>query len=530
VEVSLPAPVQAPAVATPRAVSLPPALPLAALLAAAFLVYAPWSAAPLTALDFSEFIPLLRAGHGFFGRILVMAPYYAHHGRASYVTYAWISLNWSLFGDWAMGWDLMRALLMSGVTVLAWVFLRRLGCSVAGATAGAALLVFATPAQSAWTRLTAEPLSLAALLGAALLALGYRQARDWPGRAVAMATLLLIAILAKEVLAVLALPLLILALCWQHGTLRRPRIDRRGIVLAALLTAVVAAVGVLAVVVLRGASSQGYAQAYVSGQRGSLAEKLGLILLPLTLTLQAQARVAALLLGLVAVGGWALLLRASRGRTARLAGLGVALLVPLLGALVYLPWARSEPFYGYPFLVGGAVVLGTAVTALQRRASPLVVALPLLAAFALCAADGAMHADLVLAKRRVNGAFARALGTLPPGDTVFMALPAAAEPAQRWQGPGPTLRRYAIATGLATAAAPPVVDLSCEDAFGRWQRDPRSIAFISYGDYCGPIPARALVSESPVHLVDLLHLRSVTMSYRGDLWLPSLADAPAARR
>jgi len=208
----------------------------------------------------------------------------------------------------------------------------------------------------------------------------------------------------------------------------------------------------------------------------------------------------------------------------------VALLVPLLGALVYLPWARSEPFYGYPFLVGGAVVLGMAVTALARRASPLLVMLPLLAGFALCAADGAMHADLVLAKRKVNGQFARALGSLPPGDTVFMALRAEAEPAQAWQGPGPTLRRYAIATGMATENAPPVADLPCEQAFGRWQHDPRSIAFISYMDYCGPIPGRALVADAPVRFLDLLHLRGVAMTYRGDLWLPSLADAPAAPR
>jgi len=525
--VTVPAPAAAPAVAAPRTVSLPAWLPLAVILAAAFLVYAPWTPAPQSALDFSEFLPLLRLGGGFFGRFGTMVYYYAGHGRASWVTYGWIAANWSFFGDWATGWDLMRAVVMSGTAIVAWVFLRRVGCSAMGAAAGTALLVFTTPAQSAWTRFTSEPLALTALLVAALLALGYREARNWPARAAAMAGLLLFAILAKEVLAVLALPLLLLAVGRQDGALRRPRIDRRSLVLFAALTLVLVAAGALILLTLHGARADGYAQAYGSGETGSLTANLGLSLLPLTLTLPGPARIAAILLGAVAVGGWALLLRPAETRPTRLAALGLALLVPLLGAVVYLPWARSEPFYAFPFLIGGAVVLGMAVTALQRRASPVVVMLPLAAAFALCAADGGMHADLVLAKRIVNGQFARALGSLPPGDTVFMALQAAAEPAQAWQGPGPTLRRYAVATGVATETAPPVVDLSCEQAFGRWQRDPRSIAFISYMDYCGMIPGPALVSQAPVRFMDLLHLRPVTMAYRGDLWLPSLADAPA---
>lgn len=528
-EVSLPAPARAAAVEA-RAARLPAWVPLAVLVAAALLVYAPWAAAPFSALDFSEFLPVLRAGTGFADRTVALAHYYAGHGRSAWVTYAWISLNWSLFGGWATGWDLLRAALMSGVVALAFTFLRRLGCSTAGAAAGAALLVFATPAQSAWTRLTSEPLGLAALLGAALLALGYQRAARWPARAAAIAALVLVAVLAKEVLAVCALPVLLLALCWRRGALRRPRIDRRGVALFALLTLVLAAAGALVLVTAHGARPEGYAQAYGAGERGSLLENLGLALLPLTLTFPAQARAAAVLLGAVAAAGWALLLRPRRARARRLAGLGLALLVPVLGAVVYLPWPRAEAFYAFPFLAGGAVVLAAAVSALERRAAPGLVLLPVLAGLALCAADGGMHAELVLAKRRVNGSFARALGSLPPGDTVFVALPARAEPAQAWQGPGPTLRRYAIATGVATQAAPPVVDLSCEEAFGRWQRAPRSLSLISYMDYCGMIPGPALVAESPVRFLDLLHLRSVVDSYRGDLWLPSLADARPAPR
>ncbi|HET7233980.1 MAG TPA: phospholipid carrier-dependent glycosyltransferase, partial [Longimicrobium sp.] len=209
-----PAPVAA---AAPRAASARALAAPALLLVAALLVYHPWAAAPLSVLDFSEFLPVLRTPGGPVKHFIDLAHYFAGHGRSAWVTYAWISLNWTLFGDWAVGWDLLRFALMSGVVALSYLFLRRVGCSPLGAGAGAALLVVASPGQEGWTRLTGEPLGLAALLGAALLALGYRGARRWPARALAIALLLALAVLAKEVLAVAALPVLILCACWRPG-------------------------------------------------------------------------------------------------------------------------------------------------------------------------------------------------------------------------------------------------------------------------------------------------------------------------
>lgn len=145
------------------------------LLVLALCVYRPWIAAPFSILDFGEFIPLLR-GNGPVDGYVELVRYFAGHGRSTWVTYGWIQLNWMLVGDWAHGWDLLRFALMVGVTWLGYAFMRRLGCSRLGAAIGASLLVVSTPAQGAWTRMTGEPIGLAALLGASMLALEYRTA------------------------------------------------------------------------------------------------------------------------------------------------------------------------------------------------------------------------------------------------------------------------------------------------------------------------------------------------------------------
>ncbi|HEU4454877.1 MAG TPA: hypothetical protein VFR81_17575 [Longimicrobium sp.] len=506
-------------------------LPLAVLLLAAVLVYRPWLTAPFSILDFSEFLPILREGGSFGERLAGLVRYFAGHGRSAWVTYAWISLNWSLFGDWSAGWDGMRFALMSGVVALAFAFLRRAGCPPFAAAAGAALLVVATPAQEGWTRLTGEPLGLAALLGAALLALGYQEAPRWAGRAISMALLLGAAVLAKEVLVVCAAPVLALALFRRGGGVGWPETSRRNLVLAGAAAAVLAGAAAVVLSTFGATPAEGYAQSYGDGGMNLLRYKahLRLIGLPLSRTLPDAARVAALLLVTVMAAGWAAHLWDRGRRGSRAAVLLAALSVPVLGALVYLPWPRMERFYAFPFLAGPVVLLAVAVAALARRTHPARVLLPVAAALVLAGFDAAAHADESRAVRQVNAAVAREIGGLRGTDSVYVAVPGHVMPAQAWQGHGPTLRRYAVATGLASGPAPAVADVRCEEGIGRWTGAARPAAVVSFAHLCGPLPGATVVIERAHGYVDLLGMRRREKTRRADVGLPRTVVAGAAR-
>jgi len=498
-------------------------LPLAVVLLAALLVYRPWVAAPFSILDFSEFLPILREGGSFGERLGGLVRYFAGHGRSAWLTYAWIALNWSLFGDWSTGWDLMRFALMSGVVALAFVFLRRVGCPPLAAAAGAALLVVATPAQEGWTRLTGEPLGLAALLGAALLALGYAEAPRWAGRAIGIALLLGAAVLAKEVLAVCAGPVLALALFRRAGGgVGWPEISRRNLALAGASAVVLAGASAVVLSTFGATPADGYAQGYGAGGMNLIRYQLNLklIALPLTRTLRGAGRVAAILLVTVAVAGWAVHLEDRGRRAGRAAALLAAVSIPLLGALVYLPWPRLERFYALPFLAGPVVVLAVASAALVRRTHPALVLLPISAALVLAAFDAAAHADESRAVRQVDGALAREIGALRGMDSVYVAVPTVIRSAQAWQGTGATLRRYALATGMASDAAPGVAEVRCEDGMGRWAGARRPAALVSYAHLCGALPGATVVIERRHGYVDLLGMRRLEKSRRADVGLP----------
>lgn len=496
------------------------------LVGLALLVYRPWIAAPFSTLDFGEFLPLLRA-HGPVGGFLAVVRYFTGHGRSTWLTYGFISFNWLVVGDWAHGWDLLRFVLMLGVVALAYRLMRRLGCSRTGATAGAALLVVASPAQGAWTRMTGEPLGLAALLGASLLALDYRAARRWLPRAAAIALLVAAAVMAKEVLAVGALPVVVLAACWRPGRgLRPPRLDRRTVAVVGLVSAAVAATAVIVLATLAQVEAGGYAQLY--GRAAPTTFRYGLYLrfmgLPLTRTSPDAVRMVAALLGSVAALGWALLLHRARTRDARLLSLLLLLLVPAMGAAVFLPWPAMERFYAFPFSAGPAVLLAVGVTALLRRSRPVWVIAPVAAALALCAAEATAFANEARAVRLVNGDLARELARMPAGDTVFVAVRHVE--AHAWMGPGATLQRYLTGVRRMPAhAAPVLVDLHCARAAERLRQSPRRVGVIAYNQDCRQLPAPARVVSRTHEAVDLLLLSRVESPYLVRIWPPTTAAA-----
>jgi hypothetical protein len=76
------------------------------------------------------------------------------------------------------------------------------------------------------------------------------------------------------------------------------------------------------------------------------------------------------------------------------------------------------------------------------------------------------------------------LGQVPRADRIVVARRELL--AQAWTGTGPTLRRYALATGAA-AELPPAEDLTCTDAAQLLQRGIGRTVVISYHQNCGPL-------------------------------------------
>ncbi len=489
------------------------------LLVLALCVYRPWIAAPFSILDFGEFIPLMR-GNGPVDGYAELVRYFAGHGRSTWVTYGWIQLNWLLVGDWAHGWDLLRFALLVGVTWLGYAFMRRLGCSRLGAAIGASLLVVSTPAQGAWTRMTGEPIGLAALLGASMLALEYRTAARWLPRAAAIALLLAVAVLCKEVLAVLTPLVVVLAGCWQRGRgLQRPRLDRRTLGLAALSAAAVAGTAVIVLVTLAGAESAGYANSYGSGTITDLRVEMHwkLMALPLSRTYREPGRLATGLLAAVVALGWALLIHRQRSRDGRLVGMLLLMLVPLLGVAVFLPWPIMEPFYAYPFSAATAVLLGLAATALLRRVHPAWVAAPVALALAVAALDTVARADQARDIRLVNGELARELAKVPAGDTVLVAATTLHRTA--WSGPAHTLQRYLGAILLMPKEAQPMlVDVRCSTVAPQMARAPESLRVVTYNQPCMPLPHGTRVIQRRYSYLNLLSFETIESPFSTSLW------------
>src|SRR5579862_5204894 len=164
------------------------------------LLYQPWRRLPFDITDFSEFLPLLhRPSLG--ARWSGFLHYYASQGRWNVLSYAAIIAKWSVFGMYTAGWELVRFAEMWLIIVLTFLALRRFGADAWGAAAGAALMTVAAPAVPAWLRLTmGEPLGLALLLAALLVATRYRGSAHWRRDAIVIAILVALALLTKEML------------------------------------------------------------------------------------------------------------------------------------------------------------------------------------------------------------------------------------------------------------------------------------------------------------------------------------------
>ncbi len=437
----------------------------------AFFIYRPDRELPFDHLDFSEFLPILQGSESFWERSWELTRYYASHGRANVLPYALLSAKWEMFGWWSPGWQWSRFVVMIGVVVLGFRLLRRLGATALGAVAGASVFLVAPAAARGWIRLTmGEPLGTFLLLALCLTTLPARRLRGSRPRWIVAGLLVVCILLTKEMLAAtLVLPLGLLVLTDEDGQLAKPTMTRQ-VRQSVTLFAVIGFTLLIPMLRMALVASEGrYAALY------------GISLRPIGQTMANwlstyapidpvhglpgwSLRIAlALFAGLVAAGSW-MYVRPVRVNGHRAWFLGLALLLPLICALIYAPWPAYQEFYSLPYLVGTSILIAFALTGFHIGASPViqVAAHGCWGLLFLVGAVGAhWQAGVAAATQSANYRLVTRVSGMAGIDSVFVPTPNIAP--QRWQGPAGTLRRYAAALGLPW---PGTRDVPCVKAGG----------------------------------------------------------------
>jgi hypothetical protein len=435
---------------------------LLALLAAAWLVYRPEAPHPLDYVDFPDNILTLKAHAGFMDRLRALMIVYGEHGRWSPVVLSLLAAQWSWFEWWTPGWQLVRFVILAGVTGLAYALFRRLGLTRVGAFAGAALLVVSPPAVMGWTRLsTAEPVGILFLLLAAHLALKTPS----PATSWGIAALLLLLMWTKEIMVVAFIfpTLLVVQRGFAHGVAG----SKRGVaaMLGPSLVAFAAGMVPIAWTLLQ-APASAFAMRYGSADV-AVADVVGPFLsgiLPFAPRVEESPVTLLIVVGALAVlllSGWHRTLLEPSGPRHGGRVLLLAIGPPILGALVYSPWPLYQLVYALPFLTAGALLLGQAVSSLWVSTAPwralgTACVLTILSyALAQAANDTARTRALQAA---VASAVSRVAG-VPDVDTVLVAV--APEQFEARGNFGPRFWLYARARGLDW---PFVRDLPCDQA------------------------------------------------------------------
>jgi hypothetical protein len=345
---------------------------------------------------------------------------------------------------------------MVGILVLAFHLLRRLGATTLGAIAGSSIFLVAPSAARGWIRLTmGEPLGTLLLLALCLTIVPARRLRGNHWRWVVAGVLTAGILLTKEMLAAtLLLPFGLLLLTDENGRVSAPAMSRQ----AAQLLILFSAVGLLCLgpmlIVALSAPTSGYASMYGDATRPfrlSLAAWLS-TLVPVDLIHGLPGRAlkvaVALFVALVAVGWWLQILTV-RPAKYHFWLLGLAVLFPLVGALIYAPWPSYQEFYALPFLAGTSILVAFALTAFERRSVPSaqIAAYGWWGVLLLVAGVGAhWQAGSAAAGQLANYRLVTRVSSMPGIDTVLVATPYRAP--QKWQGAAGTLRRYAAALGV----------------------------------------------------------------------------------
>lgn len=468
-------------------------LPLPLAMALAWWGYRPLQARPFDVLDFSEFLPLLTKSGSAPARFGALVDYYAGtHGRLNLLSYAALVLKWSWLGPDPRLWQVGRATLLCAIAGLMFLLLRRLAVGRFSAAVSASLLLFSYSAALPWVRLTmGEPLGLLFALLAGLAATHMPPGSSWQ-RIVSPGLLLGAAILAKEMLVIWVPVVMVIAITREADG--RLATWRRDLTIRRFLLSTTLCIGLILMpvwFVARKPNVAGYSASY--GAASLNADRLVEIFQRQFLPWPVTGRGDAVAMLLVAVGLLAILtegmrlgLRSPDWRRHCLRVLAIGIGLPLVGALVYVPWPLYSSFYGYPFLFGVVLLWSTALTvigSLHARAKSWASAVTILA-IVVVVPESLRLAAANAAQQEIRTGLAKALTKARDAEHVVVAV--SIPPMQAWQGMGPSLSRYAMATtpGLSL---PPARDISCVEA-SELLAQPRHIAVISLDTGCGDVP------------------------------------------
>jgi hypothetical protein len=512
----------------------PAAFALATILAIGIaltaIIYLPFAARPFDVWDFGEFLPLLRNNPTFLTQLEALIRYYGEdHGRLNVIPYFFIVTKWFFFGWNVPLWQTARFLQMWLIVTGVYVVLRELGVARFGALCGAALFVVAPPAILSWVTLTAaEPLGTLLLLLTTHLAIGYQQDARWRLRAIGIVLLVLAVAFTKELL--LAAVPFVLAVACSHGPNRRFEpfgVSQRNRYLLGLSAAVLFVAAMAIGWVALHAKADAYAGLYGNLTVSSEAFLAPLILfllpgysivksaLPRTLIIANEVFLAIL------AGGWWLAFRRAVDKPETRRRLMIPFLLLLPGVLAYVPLDVIHVWYGLPFLLSPAFLLGYGLTSIESYYGRRVILIRALAILILvsCAINAHHFARHALAFQHVNAGVAARIAAATAQDSTLVAGPRLG-----LMGLGSTLGRYVLAT-TGQAVSSPVRDISCAELEPALRASSK-LLIVSYHSRCGTVSHPDLSLRRYFRYLDLSTFAIRVDSVRADLLFHNLGGGP----
>jgi hypothetical protein len=485
------------------------------------IIYLPFAHRVFDIWDFGEFLPLLRKNPTFLTQLEALLRYYGEdQGRLNVIPYFFIVTKWFFFGWNVPLWQAARFLQMWLIVIGVYVVLRELGVARFGALCGAALFVVAPPGILSWVTLTAaEPLGTLLLLLATHLAIGYQQDARWRLRALGIVLLLLAVAFTKELL--LAAVPFVLAVACSHGpdgSFQPFRASHRNWYLVGLSGVVLSVAATAIVWVALHAKANAYA-----GEYGKITVSSEAFLAPLILFLvpgysivksvlpRALIIADAVFLAILASGWW-LEFRRSVDKPEMRRRLVIPFLLLLPGAVAYVPLKVIHVWYGLPFLLSPALLLGYGLTSIEHRYGRRVIFIRALTILILvaCAINAHHFVRHALAFQHVNAGVAAGIAASTAQDSTLVAGPRLG-----LTGLGPTLGRYVLAT-TGHPVSSPVRDISCAGLKSALHSSSK-LLIVSYKSRCGSLSHPDVSLRRYFRYLDLSTFKLTVDSVQADL-------------
>ncbi len=425
----------------------------------AAVLYQPLLDRPYEVQDFPDLLLLMRQGTSTFDTLGILFDYMISNGRLNLIVALQLVVKWKLFAEAMPLWHLARACEMAVLAALTYRLLRKLGCSQTGALVASTIFMISPAAALSWTRMIiGEPIGAIVLVLLCLLLHAPLPGRFPHSRFVALSLMVVLLGLVKEVFLV-AVPVVTFGIIGfeARGRASLSLFLRDSRVHAVVLGGVLVVVPV--VLVALNAPPQAYSGHFGVANISAANFLMPLLgtLLPFGLTSSPLSSIELLAIALYVagmVGTWGIALkdRAFAGRRwLLLFGLGL----PVVGALVYMPWAKYRLYHALPFQLGTAMLVAIAVTRLLESVRYVRVAA--LAAFAFIAAPMLTFASGWIsfqdASRDLTRGTALWLGTLPA--SAEATLEVCGLPEHHFSGYDHFLPSYALSLGLTTPSVRP---------------------------------------------------------------------------